>query len=153
MYQFRFVFGNKELANIYKDKKISKHFNSMKDNTIELLQSRVSSIYGVITDQSTSYFLQHDLAILQSDIVSDFYKNMRQKIWSEAIELSIKQKDKFNIKDNIVEILDGRYVLDCILGEYLLYDIYSLMRDKAGDNKKLISEIENLEIFEKINQM
>lgn len=153
MYQFRFTFTDDNLDSIYSNDEIKKTFQTVMKRNSEILYLRVSELYTAILEQSSCSFLQSDLAIFPKDILSNFYKKMRQKVLYEAFKLCITEQNKFNIKNNIVEVLNGSCFLDCILGDYLLYYTYSLMREKAIKDEKLISKVENLEIFEKIIQM
>ena len=127
MYQFRFTFTDDNLDSIYSDDEIQKTFQTVMKRNSEILYLRVSELYTAILEQSSCSFLQSDLAIFPKDIMSDFYKKMRRKVLYEAFKLCITEQNKFNIKNNIVEVLNGACILDCILGDYLLYYIYSFI--------------------------
>lgn len=151
MYQLTWELSDYELAEIYSDKKIKKAFKNMMQRNDTLLNFYVSDIYQSIIKQSSLSFLQHDLTIFEGDIISDFYKNIKFEILHKAIDMSLtaKRKNQFNVKKNIIEILHSLFILEHIMEDYLLERVYFLMKSKANSDQKLISKIDELDIFKK----
>lgn len=149
MYTLNFSFTDSDIARIYSNKAIQKAFKTMMRESNGLLECRVSSILKAIIKQSSYFFLQHDLGIQPSDIISDFYKNLKVDALYQAINLSITKDDKFDVKDNVIEVLNSRFIMDCILGDYFLGRVYRLMKSKADYNEEFLKKVNELDIFEK----
>ena len=65
------------------------------------------------------------------------------------MSLTAKRKNQFNVKKNIIEILHSLFILEHIMEDYLLERVYFLMKSKANSDQKLISKIDELDIFKK----
>lgn len=121
MYQFRFSGEESEISNLFKDPEISKAFETAFMDNYAMLLDRMREYKAFILSINNPNSDPSSYAIkLSEDEIIEIFKETLQRM---LLYYAMKDvfSSKFNVKENIFEILQGPYIKESIMGERLLY--------------------------------
>lgn len=122
-YQFRFGCDEKQLSRIFKDPEISKAFENAFMENYWLLLNRIREYKNFLQSKNDQAFitLNFDDLADENEVISAFKKSLQFKVLYRAI--SDVFSSEFNIKHNIIKILNSNFIKKNILNEFLLYSL------------------------------
>lgn len=146
MYQFRFGGEESEISNLFKDSEISKAFETAFMNNYAMLLNRIREYQAFILSKSSPDSDPSSYAIRLSEdkIIENFKENLQRMLLYYAMQDVFSSK--FNVKENILEILQGPYIKENIMGQRLLYTFEEAIVDAEDPSVGLsLDALENLE--------
>lgn len=146
MYQFRFGGEESEISALFKDPEISKAFETAFMNNYAMLLDRIREYQAFILSKNNPDSDPSSYAIrLSEDKIIKIFKETLQRM---LLYYAMKDvfSSKFNVKENILEILQGPYIKKSIMGQRLLYAFEEAIVD-ANDSSVGLSSgtLEDLE--------
>ena len=122
-YQFRFGCNEKQVSRIFKDPEFSKVFETTFMENYWLLLNRIREYKNFLQSKNDQAFitLNFDDLADENEVISAFKKSLQFRVLSRAIGDVFSSE--FNIKHNIIKILNGKFIKKNILNEFLLYSL------------------------------
>ena len=121
MYQFRFGGKESEILNLFKDPEISKAFEVAFMDNYAMLLDRMREYQAFILSINNPDFDPSSYAIkLSEDEIIEIFKESLQQILL-YYAMNDVFSSKFNVKENILEILQGPFIKENIMGKRLLH--------------------------------
>ena len=121
MYQFRFSGQEREISNLFKDPEISKAFETAFMDNYAMLLDRIREYQAFILSKNNpdSDPSSYAIRLSEDEIIKIFKETLQRMLLYYAIKDVFSSK--FNVKENIFEILQGSYIEGSIMGQRLLY--------------------------------
>ena len=120
MYQFRFSGKESDISDIFKETEISKAFETAFMNNYEILLNRIREYKTFILSNSFPDYILSSFSIVLSEdeIISNFKELLKRNLLYAAMQDVFSSK--FNVKKNILEMLQGSFIKNRIMGQSLL---------------------------------
>lgn len=146
MYQFRFGGEEGEISNLFKDLEISKAFETAFMNNYSILLDRIREYQAFILSKNNpdSDPSSYAIKLSENEIIENFKESLQRNLLYSAIQDVFSSK--FNVKENILEILQGPFIRKSIMGQRLLYAFEEAIVDVDDSSVGLSSDaLEDLE--------
>lgn len=146
MYQFRFAGEESEISALFRDSEISKAFETAFMDNYAMLLDRIREYQSFILSKSNpdSDPSSYAIRLSEDEIIINFKESLQIMLLYYAIKDVFSSK--FNVKENILEILQGPYIKENIMGQRLLYTFEEAIVDAEDPSVGLsLDVLENLE--------
>ena len=128
MYQFRFLGNESNISDVFKEPELSKTFEEAFTGNYAILIDRIREYREFILSNTD---LNSDSINLSEDkIVSEFEKDLKRLLLRDAIEDVFASK--LNVKENLLERLQGSYIKEGIMGRKLLRSFDNIILNSAN---------------------
>lgn len=121
MYQFRFCGKESEISNLFKAPDISEAFETAFMDNYAMLLNRIREYKTFILSKNNpdSDPSSYAIKLSEDEIIKIFKESLQWTLLYYAMKDVFSSK--FNVKENIFEILKGPYIEENIMGKRLLY--------------------------------
>ena len=121
MYQFRFSGKETEISKLLEETEISEAFETAFMNNYEILLNRVREYQTFILSKKNpdSNSSSYAIRLSEDEIIENFKVILKRNLLYSAMQSVFSSK--FNVKENILELLQGPFTKNSIMGERLLY--------------------------------
>lgn len=118
MYQFRFAGEESEISALFRDSEISKAFETAFMDNYAMLLDRIREYQSFILSKSNSDSSSYAIKLSEDEIITNFKESLQITLLYYAIKDVFSSK--FDVKENIMEILQGPFIKKNIMGKRLL---------------------------------